>query len=106
MGCENMEVEEEAEESKKSKKRKMEDEEKVTVDEDDGSLPKKAKFDWDEVITSCLKRKEGNEMKLVKLKKKCVGEFFAMNEGTHKTPEEVGAKFDKKLKKRRYKLLK
>merc|ERR1712025_1536663 len=49
---------------------------------------------------------KGNEMKLNKLKKKCVSEFFALNEGTHKTQEEIGAKFDKKLKKRKYRVLK
>ena len=32
---------------------------------------KKTKFDWDETISSLLKQK-GNEMKLNKLKKKCV----------------------------------
>ena len=45
-------------------------------------------------------------MKLNKLKKKCVSEFFAQHEGTHKTPAEVGAKFDKKIKKKKYKILK
>jgi len=30
-------------------------------------------------------------MNLNKLKKKCVAEFFAQREGTHKTVEEVGA---------------
>ena len=49
---------------------------------------------------------QGEEMKLNKLKKKCVSEFFAQHEGTHKTPEEVGAKFDKKIKKRKYRILK
>lgn len=45
-------------------------------------------------------------MKLVKLKKKCLREYFSVHEGTHKTKEEVGAKFDKKVKKRSYKVLK
>ena len=45
-------------------------------------------------------------MKLNKLKKKCISEFFAQHEGTHKTPAEVGAKFDKKIKKKKYKILK
>merc|ERR1712088_572834 len=67
---------------------------------------KKAKFDWDEVITGCLKGKSGNEMKLVKLKKKCLREYFSVHEGTHKTKEEAGAKFDKKVKKRSFKVLK
>lgn len=44
-------------------------------------------------------------MKLNKLKKKCVGEFFSKWWDTQ-TAEEIGAKFDKKLKKRRYRLLK
>merc|ERR1719341_969656 len=51
-------------------------------------------------------KKEGNEMKLVKLKKKCLREYFSAHEGTHKTKEEIGAKFDKKVKKRSYKVLK
>merc|ERR1719499_2421974 len=67
---------------------------------------KKTKFDWDEVITSLLMKKDDKEMKLNKLKKKCLSEFFSSNEGTHKTQEGVGAKFDKKLKKRKYRLLK
>merc|ERR1719347_2469654 len=67
---------------------------------------KKTKVDWDETITNVLMQKEGNEMKLNKLKKKCLQEFMSQNEGTHKTPEEIGAKFDKKLKKRKYRLLK
>merc|ERR1719334_946117 len=103
---ENMDVEGSTNEGEKGKKRKREIIESEETEDSQSSSPKKAKFDWDEIITACLKRKEGNEMKLVKLKKKCVSEFFAMNEGTHKTQEEVGAKFDKKLKKRKYRLLK
>jgi len=87
----------------KNTKRKRDD--SMEVDEDETS-PKKSKFDWDEVITGLLMKKDGKEMKLNKLKKKCVGEFFSLNDGTHKTAEEIGAKFDKKLKKRRYRLLK
>ena len=49
---------------------------------------------------------QGEGMKLNKLKKKCVSEFFAQHEGTHKTAEEVGAKFDKKIKKKKYRILK
>ena len=49
---------------------------------------------------------QGEEMKLNKLKKKCVSEFFAQHEGTHKTAEDVGAKFDKKIKKKKYRILK
>jgi len=102
-----MEVETQVVESKKAKKRKIEEiSEDMNGVDDALSSPKKSKFDWDEVITECLKKKDGNEMKLKKLKKKCVGEFFALNEGTHKTMEEIQAKFDKKLKKRRYKILK
>merc|ERR1711935_542189 len=89
--------------SKKNNKRKRDD--TMDVDEDESDL-KKTKFDWDDVITGLLKNKDGNEMKLNKLKKKCVNEFFPLNEGTHKTAEEVGAKFDKKLQKRKYRLLK
>merc|ERR1712037_704534 len=66
---------------------------------DDESSVKKAKFDWDEVITACLKEKDSNEMKLVKLKKKCLREYFSAHEGTHKTKEEIGAKFDKEVMK-------
>merc|ERR1712106_321626 len=87
----------------KNNKRKRDD--TMEEDEDESDL-KKTKFDWDDVITGLLKNKDGNEMKLNKLKKKCVNEFFSLNEGTHKTAEEVGAKFDKKLKKRKYRLLK
>ena len=58
------------------------------------------------MITACLKEKDGNEMKLVKLKKKCLREYFSAHEGTHKTKEEIGAKFDKRVKKRSYKVLK
>lgn len=95
--------EKEVEDENKNNKRKRDD--TMEVDEDETS-PKKTKFDWDEVITGLLMQKDGNEMKLNKLKKKCVSEFFSLNDGTHKTAEEVGAKFDQKLKKRRYRLLK
>merc|ERR1712050_24054 len=91
------------EDENKNNKRKRDEE--MEVDEDESS-PKKSKFDWDDVITSLLLKKDDKEMKLNKLKKKCLSEFFSSNEGTHKTPEEVGAKFDKKLKKRKYRLLK
>jgi len=89
-----------------AKKRKIEDCDETMEVENGESSPKKSKFDWDEVITACLQSKEGNEMKLVKLKKKCVNEYFSRNEGTHKSKEDIGAKFDKKLKKRKYKILK
>merc|ERR1719348_2420908 len=95
--------------TKPSRKRKSSDagenDEDGTTKEEESPV-KKAKFDWDEVITACLKEKDGNEMKLVKLKKKCLREYFSVHEGTHKTKEEVGAKFDKKVKKRSYKVLK
>jgi len=89
-------------EKEKSKKRKLED----VMDVDVVVSPKKTKFDWDDVICSVLRQKEGNEMKLNKLKKKCVNEFLSVHEGTHKSVEEIGEKFDKKLKKRKYKILK
>merc|ERR1719239_801629 len=95
--------------TKPSRKRKSSDRdenEDGAAKEDEESPPKKVKFDWDEVITACLKEKDGNEMKLVKLKKKCLKEYFSAHEGTHKTKEEVGAKFDKKVNKRSYKVLK
>ena len=92
----------------KSRKRKSSDggenEDGATKAEE--SPAKKIKFDWDDVITACLKEKDGNGMKLVKLKKKCLREYFSAHEGTHKTKEEVGAKFDKKVNKRSYKMLK
>jgi len=105
-------------ETKKSKKKKKDkendgslkrkrEEDTMEVDDDaeDVSPVKKIKFDWDETITRVLQQK-GNEMKLNKLKKKCVSEFFALHEGTHKSQEEIGAKFDKKLKKKKYTVLK
>ncbi|XP_023347449.1 cell growth-regulating nucleolar protein [Eurytemora carolleeae] len=87
------------EEENKTNKRKLD--ESMEVDEPSS---KKTKFDWDETISSLLSK--GEEIKLNKLKKKCVSEFFAQHEGTHKTAEEVGAKFDKKIKKKKYRILK
>merc|ERR1712233_111132 len=102
-------LEETEEETKTSRKRKSSDvgenEDDETTKEEESPV-KKAKFDWDEVITACLKEKDGNEMKLVKLKKKCLKEYFSAHEGSHKTKEEIGAKFDKKVNKRSYKVLK
>ena len=93
-------------EKPKNLKRKREEEMEVDQTIESEETPeKKTKFDWDETITSVLKQK-GNEMKLNKLKKKCVAEFMAQHEGTHMTEEKVGAKFDKKLKKRKYRVLK
>lgn len=45
-------------------------------------------------------------MKLNKLKKKCVAEYFSQNSGTHWSEEEIGAKFNNKIKKRTYRFLK
>jgi len=91
----------------KNLKRKRSEDMEVDDDEEDASVPlKKKKFDWEETMTNVLMKKEGHEMKLNKLKKKCVNEFLGQNEGTHKTPEELGAKFDKKLKKRKFRVLK
>ncbi len=113
-------LQKETKKSKKSKKSKDEivddkpknfkrkREEEMDVDqtiESEETPEKRTKFDWDETISSLLKQK-GNEMKLNKLKKKCVAEFMAQHEGTHMTEEKVGAKFDKKLKKRKYRVLK
>merc|ERR1712130_250211 len=95
--------------TKPSRKRKSSDageNDKDGTTKEEESPVKKAKFDWDEVITACLKEKDGNEMKLVELKKKCLREYFSAHEGTHKTKEEVGAKFDKKVKKCSFKVLK
>lgn len=93
-------------EKPKNLKRKREEEMDVDQTIESEETPeKKTKFDWDETISSVLKMK-GNEMKLNKLKKKCVAEFMAQHEGTHMTEEKVGAKFDKKLKKRKYRVLK
>ena len=93
-------------ESEGTLKRKRDEDMEVEEEEEASASKKKKKFDWDETITNVLLKKEGNEMKLNKLKKKCVNEFLSQNEGTHKTTEEVGAKFDKKLKKRKYRVLK
>merc|ERR1719290_544904 len=93
---------------KKSKKRKRD----VAADESvEGSLTevpdsKKTKFEWDEVMVTLLEKQDDSEMSLKKLKKKCIAEFLSRNEGTHKTKEELGAKFNKKLKKRKYIVLK
>jgi len=119
---EAMDVKEESTSKKKKKKKQKNDEadtekencslkrkrdENMEVDNEDDETPsKKTKFDWNETITSLLLKKDGNEMKLNKLKKKCVNEFIAQHEGTHKSVEEIGAKFDKKIKKRQFRILK
>jgi hypothetical protein len=45
-------------------------------------------------------------MKLNKLKKRCLAEFMAAHPATHKTQEQIGDKFDKKIAKKRYRVLK
>ncbi|XP_023348813.1 glutamic acid-rich protein, partial [Eurytemora carolleeae] len=95
---ENTENTEDQVEENKTNKRKLDESMKV-----DEPSSKKTKFDWDETITSLLSK--GEEMNLNKLKKKCVAEFFAQREGTHKTVEEVGAKFEKKIKKIKCRIL-
>jgi len=91
--------------TKKSKKRKLDDS-AMDVSNDEEPDAKKSKFDWDEVITSLLQKQSDNEMSLKKLKKRCIAEYFSQHEGTHKTKEELFVKFNKKLKKRKYKILK
>lgn len=100
---------------KKGKKRKHENEEESTADmnsstaddtmEVDEPAAKKVKFDWDATIQAVLAKK-GNQMKLKKLKKKCVSEYFVQNPSAHQTPEQIGTKFDKKINKRqKYKVV-
>ena len=97
--------EREEEKSVKNLKRKHEETMDVDEGEETENVPeKKLKFDWDETISSVLK--QSGEMKLKKLKKKVVSEYMSIHEGTHKTAEEIGAKFDKKLKKKKYRVLK
>merc|ERR1712029_269173 len=95
------------EEINKPLKRKREEAMEVddATEDNDVSPIKKVKFDWDDTIMNVLKKK-GNEMKLNKLKKKCVSEYMAQCENNHKTEAEIGAKFDKKLKKKKYRVLK
>ena len=96
------------EEEESVKKLKRKHEEAMDVDnegEETENVPeKKLKFDWDETISSVLK--QSGEIKLKKLKKKVVSEYMSIHEGTHKTAEEIGAKFDKKVKKKKYRVLK
>jgi len=89
------------------KKRKLEETMEVDQNEESQTEPsgKRTKFDWNQTITALLAKK-GNEMKLNKLKKKAVAEFMAQNPQTHLGEAEVGAKFDKKIKKKAYKILK
>jgi len=95
------------EETNKPLKRKREEAMEVddATEDNDASPIKKVKFDWDDTIMNVLKKK-GNEMKLNKLKKKCVSEYMAQCENNHKSEAEIGAKFDKKLKKKKYRVLK
>lgn len=90
---------------KKSKKRKRDDNPVVEILEEQPDS-KKSKFNWDEVISDLLEKQQDNEMSLKKLKKKCIAEFFAQNAETHKTKEDLSVKLNKKLKKRKYKVLK
>jgi len=102
---------------KSGKKRKHEETESMDVDNDclannesidEPTEPatKKGKFDWDSVICELLSKK--GSMKLNKLKKKCLAEFRAQQKenAAHLTEQQIGAKFDKKLKKKKYKVLK
>merc|ERR1719312_1318278 len=97
----------EASETNKPLKRKREEAMEVddATEDNDASPIKKVKFDWDDTIMNVLKKK-GNEMKLNKLKKKCVSEYMTQCENNHKSEAEIGAKFDKKLKKKKYRVLK
>merc|ERR1712080_68340 len=91
--------------TKKSKKRKLNDS-AMDVDETEEPETKKSKFDWDEVISGLLEKQADKEMSIKKLKKRCIAEYMSQHEGTHKTKEDLAVKFNKKLKKRKYKVLK
>jgi len=91
--------------TKKSKKRKLDDS-AMDVNETAEPDAKKSKFDWDDVITSLLEKQSDKEMSMKKLKKRCIAEYMFQHEGTHKTKEDLAVKFNKKLKKRKYKVLK
>ena len=88
---------------KETKKRKLN--ESMEGDDDDEPILKKTKFDWDETITLLLSK--GEEMKLNKRKKSAYPSSLPSTRvrNTHKTPAEVGAKFDKNIKKKKYKFL-
>lgn len=88
----------------KKRKRKAEEEEEAAMEENGEPEEKRSKFDWDEVIKSLLQQK--SDVKLNKLKKRCLAEFMAAHPGTHKSEAEIGAKFDKKIGKKTYKILK
>merc|ERR1712080_111938 len=83
-----MEVDNEVSIGKKKKKKKkkgLKDQENVEeVVDSDGASTKKSK----------------------KRKKRCIAEYMSQHEGTHKTKEDLAVKFNKKLKKRKYKVLK
>jgi len=89
-----------------SPKKRKRNEEIMAEKASDEPDAKKLKFNWDTVISTLLEKQNNKEMKLKKLQKKCVAEFIAQNEGTHKTKEELSVKFNKKLKKRKYVVLK
>merc|ERR1712241_572713 len=91
--------------TKKSKKRKLDDS-AMDVNETVEPDAKKSKFDWDDVITSLLEKQSDKEMSMKKLKKRCIAEYMFQHQGTHKTKEDLAVKFNKKLKKRKYKVLK
>merc|ERR1712200_168205 len=94
---------------KKGKKRKAEDEstndDTLMEVENEEPATKKTKFDWDDIIGQVLAKK-GNQMKLKKLKKKCVSHYFEQNPSAHQSSEQIAAKFDKKINKRqKYKIV-
>jgi len=91
--------------TKKSKKRKLNDS-AMDVSETEEPEAKKSKFDWDEVISGLLEKQSDKEMSIKKLKKRCMAEYMSQHQGTHKTKEDLAVKFNKKLKKRKYKVLK
>jgi hypothetical protein len=77
-----------------SKKRRREE-----VNEDDlQPSPKVAKFSWDSVLQELISSK-GGSIKLKKLKKMAVAEYFNAHPNSHKSKEEVSVKVDKRLTK-------
>lgn len=103
---------------KKSKKRKQDEEEAAPVkkskiekensndDSLNDSLSPQGKFNWEETVEALLKKK--GEMKVNKLRKKVIAEYYSFHEGSSvRTEEFLAAKLNKKLKKnKRFKLLK
>merc|ERR1712200_277827 len=84
---------------KKGKKRKAEEDSNNDNTNDDTLMEveneepatKKTKFDWDDVIGQVLAKK-GNQMKLKKLKKHCVSQYFVQNPSAHQSSEQIAAK--------------